>query len=133
MNHIGDVVCAIIEKDDLFLIAQRPDGHMLEKKWEFPGGKVASEESPHDAIKREIFEELNAVVKVNAALTPNNHSYDHLSLRLIPFRCSLIEGTPEPQEHSSIAWVNGETVKSYQFAGADIAILEEYLSIKSNE
>ncbi|MBU1566350.1 MAG: (deoxy)nucleoside triphosphate pyrophosphohydrolase [Proteobacteria bacterium] len=128
MNYIGNVVCAIIEADGHFLIAQRPAGHPLERKWEFPGGKIANGESPQEAIKREIFEELNVVVEVNSALAPNSHAYNYLSLTLIPFRCSLIEGTPEPLEHSNIAWVNEETVKAYQFAEADIPILGEYLS-----
>lgn len=133
MKHIGDVVCAIIEKDGYFLIAQRPPGHPLEKKWEFPGGKVAIAELPEQAIKREIFEELNAVVEVKSALTPIIHAYDHVSLTLIPFRCFVIEGSPQPLEHSCIAWVNRETVKGYQLAEADIPILEEYLTIRCDE
>lgn len=130
MNHIGDVVCAIIEDGDQFLIAQRPPNHPLAEKWEFPGGKVRQDESPSSAVKREILEELNTVIEVISPLTPNDHCYDHLSLTLIPFRCSIIEGYPSPQEHSRIAWVNAETATKYDFAAADIPILEEYLQIR---
>jgi 8-oxo-dGTP diphosphatase len=133
MNHIGNVVCAIIEKEGYFLIAERPAGHPLEKKWEFPGGKVANTESPQEAIKREIFEELQVIVDVRSALTPNSHAYDHHALTLIPFRCSIIEGMPQPLEHSNIVWVNEQTVQAYQFAEADIPILKEYLSIRAKE
>ncbi len=133
MNYIGDVVCAIIEKDGYFLIAQRPVGHPLARKWEFPGGKVADGESPHEAIKREILEELDVVVEVHAALTPNFHAYQHLSLTLVPFRCSITKGIAQPLEHSSIVWVNEQTVKKYQLAEADIPVLEEYLAVRSHE
>ena len=133
MKHIGDVVCAIIERDGYFLIAQRPAGHPLEHKWEFPGGKVVDGESPHEAIQREILEELAVVVEVHAALTPSFHAYQHLSLTLIPFRCSIPKGIAQPLEHSSIAWVNEKTVKEYQFAEADIPVLAEYLAVKVHE
>ena len=128
MKHIGDVVCAIIEHDDHFLIAQRPPGDSLEFKWEFPGGKVTPGESADDAIKREILEELNTVIEIKTSLSPNEHSYENLSLNLIPFCCSIIKGSPQPLEHSFIAWVNKDTVKQYEFAEADIPILIEYLS-----
>lgn len=133
MYHIGNVVCAIIEKNGHFLIAQRPVGHPLERKWEFPGGKVAGGESSREAIKREILEELDVIVEVHAALTPNFHAYQHLSLTLIPFRCSITKGVAQPLEHSSIAWVNEKTVKEYQFAEADIPVLAEYLAAKVHE
>jgi 8-oxo-dGTP diphosphatase len=133
MKHIGNVVCAIIEKDGYFLIAERPAGDPLEKKWEFPGGKVAAAESPQQAIKREIFEELQVIVGVNSALTPKSHSYEHLSLTLLPFRCAILQGMPQALEHNRIVWVNEQTVQAYQFAEADIPILEEYLTIRSRE
>lgn len=133
MNHIGDVVCAIIERDGYFLIAERPAGHPLAGKWEFPGGKITSGETPSEAIQREILEELDVVVEVHAALTPNFHAYEHLSLKLIPFRCSVRKGVPRPLEHSNLAWINGNTAKKYQFAEADIPILEEYLSERVQE
>ena len=132
-NYIGDVVCAIIEQDEHFLIAQRPPGHPHENKWEFPGGKVRKGESNKNAIEREIVEELNLVVEVGSPLTPNYHAYEHVSLTLAPFLCSVVKGTPEPLEHSSIAWVDELTVKTYEFAEADIPILQEYLLRRSSK
>ncbi len=127
MLDIGNVVCAIIEKDGYFLIAERPAGHPLAQKWEFPGGKVASGESPRDAIRREIFEELGIVIEVQSAMTPSRHAYKDICLTLIPFRCSICQGVPEPLEHSRLVWVNEKTVHAHRFSEADIPILEEYL------
>lgn len=128
MNNIGDVVCAIIEKDEHFLIAQRPSGHPLEHKWEFPGGKVNAGESEVEAITREILEELALDVNILSRLTPHSHTYEHVSLTLIPFVCTISKGTPQPLEHNTIAWVNCDSIGSYDLAEADIPILNEYLA-----
>ena len=133
LKDIGDVVCAIIEQDNHFLIAQRPAGHQLEFQWEFPGGKVIKGESLQEALKREIAEELNVVIDVDSSLTPNNHSYEHITLILIPFRCSIVRGVPSSTEHSCIAWVNSVTVHEYKFADADIPILKEYLEMRRSD
>ena len=61
--HIGDVVCAIIERDGSFLVAQRPEGKSLALKWEFPGGKVEEGEPALEALHREIREELGVEPK----------------------------------------------------------------------
>ena len=55
----NDVVAAIIKKDGLYLIAQRNRHKYMGLRWEFPGGKVESDETFHEALSREIQEELN--------------------------------------------------------------------------
>ncbi|MCF7932549.1 MAG: NUDIX domain-containing protein, partial [Acholeplasmataceae bacterium] len=56
-----EVVAAVIQNDETYYCAQRKDEGELAKKWEFPGGKIEAGETHHEAIKREIFEELGAV------------------------------------------------------------------------
>ena len=63
MNLIN-VVAAIIKKDNLYFIAQRNKKKHLGLKWEFPGGKVKSNESFNEALIREIKEELNITISV---------------------------------------------------------------------
>ena len=133
MRDIGKVVCAIIEKEDRFLIAQRPSDHQLADKWEFPGGKVGEGEAPSEALKREIQEELKLQIEIGTSLTPNNHSYPDFSLTLVPFRCTITEGSPVPTEHQQIVWATTETAGNYEFSPADIPILEEYLSLRRAE
>ncbi|HYE89281.1 MAG TPA: NUDIX domain-containing protein, partial [Vicinamibacterales bacterium] len=60
------VVAAVIERDDAFLLTLRPDGTHLSGHWEFPGGKVHERETHAEALRREIFEELDAVADVGA-------------------------------------------------------------------
>jgi 8-oxo-dGTP diphosphatase len=129
MNHIGDVVCAIIEQDGRFLIAQRPKGKSLSMKWEFPGGKVQEGESHTVALSRELHEELLIEVAIIQPLTPVNHAYGDFSLRLVPFRCRITAGTPVATEHERLEWIGIDEACLYDFPEADIPVLEEYRTV----
>ena len=50
---------AIIDANDQILIAKRPNKKHLSGFWEFPGGKLEKDESPQNALIREVKEELN--------------------------------------------------------------------------
>lgn len=125
--HIGDVVCAIIERDEKFLIARRPDdGRHLGRKWEFPGGKVETGESETAALIRELREELDVAVEIVERLTPVEHRYPELSLRLIAFRCRLASGTPQAGAHEELRWIGIDEAANYDFPEADLPVLAEY-------
>ncbi len=127
--HIGDVVCAIIEKDDRFLIAQRPEGKSLALLWEFPGGKVEAGEEMEEALKRELCEELHVEIVVIRPLSPSFHAYHDFSLRLVPFLCRLSKGEPRSLEHKELRWIKPEDIALYAFPEADLPVLEEYLDL----
>ena len=126
MNHIGDVVCAIIEREGQFLIAQRPKGKSLALLWEFPGGKVQPGESDRVALARELHEELLIEVEIIEALTPVTHTYPDFSLRLVPFRCRITSGTPVALEHEQLEWISIDEAGNYDFPEADTPVLVEY-------
>jgi len=125
-RHIGDVVCAVIECDGKILIARRPAGKDLALKWEFPGGKVQAGESETDALHRELFEELRIGVEVLERMTPVEHCYADFSLRLIPFRCRIVEGLPVACNHEELALVSVEELSCHDFPDADLPVIEEY-------
>ncbi len=120
------VVCAILRRGDLILLAQRPEGKHLALKWEFPGGKVEPGEEPQAAMIRELKEELGCDVEIVAVLPRSSHAYDRGVVEMIPFVCRLTHTSmePHPHEHAALAWVTMEALQSYDLAPADWPVVE---------
>ena len=119
------VVCAIIVRGGLIMLAQRPPDKKLGGLWEFPGGKVEPGESAEAALHRELQEELGCTVCITQTLTPFVHTYDWGSIELIPFICELTaeSSEPHPHEHTALAWVERPELRSYDLAPADVPLL----------
>jgi 8-oxo-dGTP diphosphatase len=124
------VVCALLVSEGRVLLAQRPEGKHLSLKWEFPGGKVEPGESPEQALRREIDEELGTQVEIAAALPISYHTYERGEVEMIPFVCNIASGSqaPQPNEHAALVWALPEEIASYDLAPADWPILEHYLA-----
>ena len=131
MNRMLDVTCAIIEKDDKVLCAQRSAQMSHALKWEFPGGKLEPGETLAACLQREIQEELGLVISIREALLPNRHTYPGApEICLCPFICTVQAGLLALKEHKQIAWLPLNELKTLDWAEADIPILEDYLFLK---
>lgn len=120
------VVCGVIgDSDGRFLACLRPSGKHLGGLWEFPGGKVDVGESPETALARELMEELGVEVEVGQPLTPVTWDYADLTIRLLPFRCSITGGELRAIEHEALRWCAPEDFHELAWAAADIPILKE--------
>jgi 8-oxo-dGTP diphosphatase len=100
----------------------------LPLKWEFPGGKIGSSESPDACLRRELKEELELVVSVLEALTPATHSYPTFTVTLHPFRCAIESGTLTLHEHAAVLWCEPAQLPSLDWAEADLPVIEAYLA-----
>ena len=120
------VTCAVIVRDDgLFLAALRPKGKSLGGKWEFPGGKVEPGETPSDALRRELREELEIDVRVEKPLAVVRHDYAEFTIELHPFIVSIVDGVPVAREHAALKWIRLEDAGTLDWAAADLPVLEE--------
>ena len=93
--------------------------------WEFPGGKIEADESPDEALIRELREELGIAVK-QACLAPftfASHSYPNFHLLMPLYVCRRWEGTPEPRHHASLKWVRPKDMKDYPMPAADLPLI----------
>lgn len=122
-----EVTCAIIEHNACILICQRSAHMKLPGKWEFPGGKVESNESNEMCLIREIKEELGLGIYIREPLTPTVYTYPDFSIRLHPFICTWKAGQLQLVEHSQAKWVSPDELFQYDWAAADIPIVQEYL------
>lgn len=127
IRHIH-VTCAIIERDNLVLAAQRSSSMSLPLKWEFPGGKIDHGESPEECLRRELFEELDIQVRVAEGLPVTTHDYSAFSVTLYPFVCSIESGEIVLHEHSAIVWLAPEKLHTLDWAEADLPVIRSYLS-----
>ena len=116
------VVAAVIEQDDAFLLTLRPDGTHLAGHWEFPGGKVHPAETHAEALRRELFEELDIVGHVGELLHTITHSYPEKTVELFFYRCGF-SGEPKPMMGQEMRWVPREELSALPFPAADRALI----------
>jgi 8-oxo-dGTP diphosphatase len=117
-----EVVAAVIERDDAFLVTLRQSGTHLEGHWEFPGGKVHAHETHREALRRELFEELDIVADVGELLHTVRHSYPDKTVELYFYRCSF-DGVAKPMMGQQMQWVARERLASLPFPEADRDLL----------
>ena len=93
-------------------------------KFEFPGGKIEPGESPQEALKRELMEEMNFPVEVGQELVTVDHTYPDFSITMTAFLCKALADTFVMNEHASYRWLAKEELSSLDWAAADIGIVE---------
>ena len=123
-----EVVAAIIVRDNKVFATQRGYGEWKDW-WEFPGGKIEEGESPQDALKREILEELNADISVGELLDTIEWDYPTFHLTMHCFECSLMSESLHLNEHEASAWLTADTLRSLRWLPADLALLDKISEI----
>ena len=118
-----NVVCAVIQKDNKILIAQRSEKMKLPLKWEFPGGKLEDGEDEKRAIVREIMEELNIEIAPSQRISAHLHDYGSFKINLIAYLCDYVSGDIILLEHKDFKFVRLEELSNYNLAEADIPVI----------
>jgi len=127
-----DVSCAIILNEaESILVVQRGKDSDHPYKWEFPGGKVDSGESPEESVIREISEELAMDIIITGILDPVEYVYSFKSVKLIPFICHTLDDEPVLTEHISFRWVSVSGLASIDLCEADVEVARRYISLVS--
>lgn len=113
--------CALLDRDNRILIAQRPEGKHMAGLWEFPGGKVEKGETPEETLIRELEEELGVKTWQSclAPLTFASHAYPDFHLLMPLFVCRKWEGSPLSKEDQQLKWVRVENLRDYPMPPAD--------------
>ena len=124
-NLIIVAAIALIDANDQVLIAKRPKKKHLAGLWEFPGVKVEKNESPENALVREIKEELNINInnKCIAPLTFSEFKYEEFNLLLLLYICRRWDGTLMSMENNPIKWVKANKLREYNMPPADDSLI----------
>ena len=124
------VTAALIRHEGRMLIAQRQNSGRFANKWEFPGGKVDPDETPPQALRRELEEELGLRAEIGPLYSETVYIHEQGQIRQFTYWVDL-PARPEPiqlTEHQAAVWITAAELPDYEFAGADCAVVERLLA-----
>ncbi len=121
-NLCETVVAAVIRNSEKVFATSRGYGE-FKGKWEFPGGKIEKDETPQQALIREIKEELNITIKVKKFITTLEYDYPSFHLSMDCFWAEIISGELILKEAEASKWLVVNELDSVQWLPADIKIL----------
>ena len=149
-----EVVAAIIRKDDKIFATQRGYGEWKDW-WEFPGGKMEAGETPEEALKREIREELSTEISVDEFLCTVEYDYPTLAsgracshseepkqallssrstaafhLTMHCYICSLLTESLHLNEHEAAKWLTKDELDNVRWLPADLNVIQELKCLK---
>lgn len=122
------VVAAVIravnnENKPVIFATQRGYGE-FKGGWEFPGGKVESGETPQQALKREIMEELDTEIAVGELIDTIEYDYPDFHLSMDCFWCEVIRGELILKEAEDAKWLTREHLADVKWLPADVTLIE---------
>ena len=123
MKTIRVAAAVIREKEKIFATA-RGYGE-LKGGWEFPGGKIEAGETPQDALKREIMEELETEISVGELIDTIEYDYPTFHLSMDCFWCEIISGKLVLKEAEAARWLEKADLDSVEWLPADVTLIEK--------
>lgn len=119
------VVAAVLEHDGRIFATQRGYGE-FKGYWEFPGGKIEPGETPQQALRREIREELATTVAVGPLVGTVEYDYPGFHLSLQCYHCRVLEGRLTLLEHEAARWLPLDALGSVDWLPADRELIRQW-------
>ena len=123
MKRIEVVAAIIHDEEGRIFTTQRGYGEMKDG-WEFPGGKMEPGESPEEALKREIWEELETKIVVEKLVQTVEWDYPAFHLTMHCFWCHIESGSLKLKEHEAAKWLTKYQLNSVDWLPADRIVVE---------
>ena len=123
MRTIEVVAAVIVDGEDRILATQRGYGDMKDG-WEFPGGKMEAGETPEQALRREIAEELAVDIEVGDLLGTVEWDYPKFHLTMHCYWCRVMDGKQlSLLEHEASRWLTRNQLWSVEWLPADCEVV----------
>lgn len=123
-RKVIEVVAAVIRDKANIFATQRGYGEFKDA-WEFPGGKIEIGESPKEALKREIKEELNTEIEVDDLIEIVEYDYPNFHLKMHCFWARIKYGNLILKEHEAAKWLDKNTLDAVAWLPADLVLIEK--------
>ena len=121
---VAAVIKAVNENGEPIIFATQRGYGEFKDGWEFPGGKIEEGETPQDALKREIREELDTEISVGELIDTIEYDYPAFHLSMDCFWCEVVAGHLELKEAEAAKWLMKEQLDSVAWLPADVTLID---------
>ena len=121
---VAAVICDSLDAKGAVFATARGYGP-YQGQWEFPGGKMEKGETPEEALKREIREELETEIRVGEKISTIEYDYPEFHLSMDCFWCEVTGGRLTLLEAKEARWLTRDTIRSVPWLPADLSLIEQ--------
>lgn len=122
---VAAIIKAVNEKGDPMIFATQRGYGDLKGGWEFPGGKIEEGETPQEALKREIMEELDTEITVGELIDTIEYDYPTFHLSMDCFWAEIVSGDLVLKEHEAARWLTKDELNDVEWLPADVTLVEK--------
>lgn len=124
IDHFDVAAGILCDSEGRVLIAERLGGGPFHGLWEFPGGKINTDETAPQALSRELAEELGIEVTACSSFMNLRHEYDDRVVAIEFFIVSEWNSDPVGREGQELRWVAAESLDADELLPADVPVVE---------
>ena len=128
---VAAIIKAVNENGETIIFATQRGYGDFKGGWEFPGGKIESGETPQEALKREIIEELDTEVSVGELMDTVEYDYPQFHLSMDCFWCQIVRGNLVLKEQEAARWLTKDELNNVEWLPADITLIEKIRNLLS--
>lgn len=122
---VAAVIKAVNQKGEAIIFATQRGYGEFKDGWEFPGGKIEEGETPQEALKREIMEELDTEIAVGELIDTIEYDYPAFHLSMDCFWCKVVKGDLVLKEAEDAKWLKKEELGEIDWLPADVELIEK--------